>query len=191
MTLGQFLFKYRSYAPIPWVIVMIIFATPTPTSLVAGFLVACAGECLRAWGVMYAGSETRVTGSGVGASRLVTSGPFSHTRNPLYIGNMLIYTGIGIMSYALFPWLQLGALCWFVFQYSLIVRDEEAFLRRQFGAEYEAYVRAVPRFFFRLTRYTPPVVITIDWKAGWHSEQRTIQAFVLASAIVFVLWLIR
>ncbi|MBR9976353.1 MAG: isoprenylcysteine carboxylmethyltransferase family protein [Bacteroidetes bacterium] len=167
---------------------MLVFAQPTLTSLITGFLIAAMGEFLRAAGVFYVGSETRVTGS-VGASRLVTSGPFAFTRNPLYVGNILIYTGVGVMSMALFPWLQLGALLWFVFQYTLIVREEEDFLREKFGKEYEAYCVRVPRFLFRLTPYASWHPVHIDWKAGWHSEARTLQAFGIVILILVIIWL--
>ncbi len=58
--------------------------------MLSGFLVLSSGEFLRAWGVFYVGAETRVTHR-VGASKLVTSGAFGHVRNPLYVGNILIY----------------------------------------------------------------------------------------------------
>lgn len=168
---------------------MIVFAHPTLWSLIIGFVVAAIGETLRAAGVFYVGSETRVTGS-VGASKLVTSGPFSYTRNPLYVGNILIYLGIGIMSLALFPWLQIAALVWFVFQYTLIVKEEESFLRENFGQEYADYCAKVPRFFFRLTPYASWHPVDIDWKAGWHSESRTLQAFAVATLILIIIWLL-
>jgi len=190
VTLSQFLFRNRSYAPLPFLVVMLVFAHPTPASMAAGFAVAALGEFIRAWGVFYAGSETRVTGS-VGASRLVTSGPFGYVRNPLYLGNMLLYTGIGIMSLALFPWLQIGALLWFLFQYTLIVKEEERFLAGEFGEEYERYRSAVPRFHPRLTQYSSEKPIEIDWQAGWHSETRTLQAFGIVTLLLVLLWLVR
>ncbi len=190
MTLSQFLFRNRSYTPLPFLLVMIVFAEPTPISLGVGFVVAALGELLRAWGVFYVGSETRVTGE-VGASRLVTSGPFSHVRNPLYVGNIMLYVGVGVMSMALFPWLQLVAFAWFVFQYTLIVREEERFLAQKFGAEYEAYCKAVPRFLFRPTPWKPSTPGRIDWKAGWHSEARTLQAFATATIILLIIWLVQ
>ena len=101
MTINQFLFRNRSYTPLPFLLVMVVFARPQPWSLVVGFAVALLGEFTRASGVFFVGSETRVTGE-VGASRLVTSGPFARVRNPLYLGNILMYLGIGIMSLALF-----------------------------------------------------------------------------------------
>lgn len=190
MTFNQFLFRNRSYIPIPFLIVMIVFAEPTAYSMIIGFAIAATGEFLRAWGVFHVGSETRVTGE-VGASRLVTSGPFAHVRNPLYVGNILIYVGIGIMSMALFPYLQIVALIWFVFQYTLIVLEEEQFLRQKFGKEYEAYQSAVPRFLFRPTSSYDSGNTTIDWEAGWRSETRTLQAFALVTAMLLLLWFLR
>ena len=80
----QKIFSYRSYTPIPFLIVMVIFANPTLLSLVVGFIIALVGELIRIWGVGYAGSETRTTGP-VGGSKLVTNGPYAYVRNPLYI----------------------------------------------------------------------------------------------------------
>jgi protein-S-isoprenylcysteine O-methyltransferase Ste14 len=190
VTLNQFLFKNRSYTPLPFLLVMAVFAHPTWESMSAGFIVLFTGEFLRAWGVFYVGSETRVTHQ-VGASRLVTTGAFSHTRNPLYVGNILIYTGVGIMSNALFPWLQAAGFVYFIFQYTLIVLEEEKFLRAQFGDEYALYCRNVPRFFFRLTSFKSQTSYTIDWSAGWESETRSLQAIVLIVAILSAIWIFR
>jgi protein-S-isoprenylcysteine O-methyltransferase Ste14 len=190
VTLNQILFKNRSYTPLPFLVLMLVFATPTWESLAIGFVIAAAGEALRAWGVFYAGSETRVTGS-VGASKLVTSGPFAHVRNPLYLGNMTLYMGVGIMSMAFFPWLQLVALAWFIFQYTLIVQEEERFLAGEFGEAYAEYRRNVPRFLFRPTAWRSPRPIPIDWRAGLRSEARTLQAFAFVTVILVVIRLLR
>jgi len=64
------IFKYRSYTPIPFVILMLIFENATVTSLLIGFIISVAGEFIRFWGVSWAGSETRTTG-GVGGTFLV------------------------------------------------------------------------------------------------------------------------
>ena len=169
---------------------MIVFAHPTPASLIAGFAMTALGELFRSWGVMYVGSETRVRQQ-VGASRLITSGPFAHVRNPLYVGNIVIYLGIGAMSFALFPWLQLAALVYFIIQYRLIVREEERFLKEQFGAQYEEYARSVPRFLVRLTPYRSPNPHTIEWSAGWSSEMRTLQAVGAVTLIIIAIYILR
>jgi protein-S-isoprenylcysteine O-methyltransferase Ste14 len=184
-------FNYRSYTPIPFLILMIIFAKPTVASLVVGFVIALFGEYLRFWGVSWAGSETRTTG-GVGGTYLIISGPFAYVRNPLYLGNILIYVGIGIMSIALFPYLQIAALIFFSLQYHFIVLEEEGYLVDEFS-DYDEYCRQVPRFFPRLTPYKnrsveqPP----FSFKAGFRSEQRSLQAFFVVSLAIVIIWIVQ
>jgi protein-S-isoprenylcysteine O-methyltransferase Ste14 len=189
--LATTLFKYRSYTPIPFLVVMLIFQEATPVSLVTGFAVAVIGELIRFWGVSWAGSKTRTT-SEVGGSNLVISGPFAHVRNPLYIGNILIYFGFGIMSFALFPYLQIGALLFFVFQYHFIVKEEENYLRKTYGSYYEDFVKNVPSFLPRLTPYKNPEIVQPGFKPkeGFRSEKRTLQALIFISAILIALWII-
>ena len=113
-------FNYRSYTPIPFLVLVLAFNNANIWSLILGFLVALTGEFIRLWGVSWAGSETRTTG-GVGGTFLITSGPFGHVRNPLYVGNILLYTGFGLMSFALFPYLQVAGFIFFLVQYHFIV----------------------------------------------------------------------
>ena len=185
-------FRWRSYTPIPFLVAMVWFASPTPLSLAVGFALVLAGESIRFWGVSIAGSETRTTGK-VGGTYLITNGPFAHTRNPLYLGNLILYCGIGVMSMALFPWLVLVAAAWFYLQYSLIVSQEEEYLADRFGSEYSDYRRHVGRFWPRWTRYVPPTPPpkTADPSEGFASERRTLQAIGLVSAVIVGLYLYR
>jgi protein-S-isoprenylcysteine O-methyltransferase Ste14 len=157
--------------------------------MAAGAILALLGEFLRFWGVAYAGSLTRVTG-GVGAPEVIVAGPFAHVRNPLYVGNILLYAGVGLMSNALFPWLVAVAVVYFVFQYSQIVVLEEQFLRKTFASSFEDFARSVPRFLPRLTPYRHDAQQhqKPDWAAALRSERRTLQAFGLAVLVLIVLW---
>jgi len=188
----QKLFTLRSYTPIPFLLVMIIFAQPTVITMTLGFCLVVAGEFSRFYGVAYAGSLTRVTGS-VGAPAVIVAGPFSYLRNPLYIGNILTYLGIGIMANALFPWLLLTALFWFSFQYYEIVLAEEEFLEKEFGATYLEFKKHVPRFLPRLVPYRNAAQEhqRPNWKGAVHSERRTFQALGLILLILLVLWYMR
>lgn len=181
------IFEMRSYTPIPFIVVMLVYAEPAVETIVAGFFVALLGEMIRFWGVSIAGSETRTTGV-VGATHLITDGPFGHVRNPLYVGNILMYVGIGIMSNALHPWLTLGALVWFMIQYYLIVTREEEHLRTAFGEEYDRYLLNVPRFLPRLTRYKGDHSFhrDPDFARGFKSETRTLQAFAAVISLVLI-----
>lgn len=186
------IFKYRSYTPIPFVILMLVFENATLTSLTAGFIFALIGELIRFWGVSWAGSETRTTG-GVGGSNLIISGPFAYVRNPLYVGNILMYFGLGIMSFALFPYLQIVAIAFFILQYHLIVGEEEAFLKTKFGEQYKRFLENVPKFFPRLTPYEDEKNIQpkISYAKGFKSEIRTLQAFSIVIILIVVKWYLR
>jgi protein-S-isoprenylcysteine O-methyltransferase Ste14 len=183
------IFKYRSYTPIPFVILMLVFENASVASLIVGFFIALIGELIRFWGVSWAGSETRTTG-GVGGTYLVISGPFAHVRNPLYVGNILMYLGLGIMSMALFPYLQIVAILFFIVQYDFIVKEEEGFLEKKFGSDYQKFLQNVPRFFPRLTKYKDDSIPQPDYKisAGLKSETRTLQAFGTTVLLIVIKW---
>ena len=185
-------FNYRSYTPIPFLILMLIFQQSTPLTLIIGFAVALIGELIRFWGVSWAGSETRTTG-GVGGTFLIISGPFAYVRNPLYVGNILLYLGLGIMSFALFPYLQFVAIIFFLIQYYFIVSEEEKYLLEKFKDDYKDYRKNVPAFFPRLFPYKNSNIVQPprNPKAGFRSEQRSLQAFIGISVLLIILWLIR
>lgn len=77
-----------------------------------------------------------------GKKILVKSGPFSVTRNPIYVGALLTFfgTAVALKSY--------GVLIGFYYIYHIIeiVRKEELLLEKQFGMEFVAYKSKVPRF---------------------------------------------
>lgn len=185
------IFKNRSYTPIPFLILMLIFQKVSMLSLIIGLPIALLGTFFRFWGISYAGSETRTTGT-VGGTYLIISGAFAYVRNPLYLGNILMYLGIGIMSMALFPYLQIAALFFFYWQYSIIIGEEEKFLKQKFGEQFEEYISAVPRFIPRFTPYKnknveqPPLNI----KGAVKSEIRTWQAFISVIILLLVIYLV-
>lgn len=170
----------------------LVFENANPISLVVGFLIAVVGELIRFWGVSWAGSETRTTG-GVGGSNLIISGPFAYVRNPLYVGNILMYFGLGVMSLALFPYLQIVAITFFILQYQLIVGEEESFLKTKFGDQYKRFLENVPKFFPRLTPYKDEKNIQpkVSYAKGFKSEIRTLQAFSIVVVLIIIKWYLR
>jgi protein-S-isoprenylcysteine O-methyltransferase Ste14 len=189
--LAKLLFKYRSYTPIPFVIVMLVFQKANLISILLGLAMVLIGEAFRFWGVAYAGSETRTT-SGVGGSHLVISGAFAYLRNPLYLGNILIYVGIGVMSMALFPYLQVIAFLFFFFQYRLIISEEEEYLYNTYGKQFEEYRENVPRLIPSIKPYNSADVTQppLNIKAGLRSERRTFQAMVVISSLIIIQYLV-
>ncbi len=81
-------------------------------------------------------------------SELTVTGPYAHTRNPLYLGSMLIAFGFALAAWNVVIFVALAAL--FAAIYIPTIQGEEAFLRATFPA-FEGYTRSVPRLFPRLT----------------------------------------
>lgn len=79
---------------------------------------------------------------------LATSGPYAYTRNPLYLGSLLI--GVGFAVAARNWWVGAALVVMFVAIYVPVIRGEESFLRTKFP-EFEEYARQVPRMFPRIT----------------------------------------
>ena len=107
-------------------------ARPTPLSLIAGSLIAFAGLALRALASGHIAKNEQVT----------DTGPYAATRNPLYLGSMLLAAGFGIA--ALSGWIVFAMAVMFVAIYVPVIRSEEAYLRSRFPA-YGDYARRVPR----------------------------------------------
>jgi len=182
-------FRHRGLTPIPFLLLAVVFANPVLWGLVAGFLLIYAGELLRFWAVSVAGGETRTTRAPYG-SHLVTGGPFAYLRNPIYAGNLLIYTGVGIMSMALFPWLLLAGILCFVLQYVLIISYEEDFLKDRFGDEYRSYTARVRRFIPRLARDTSAHAAA-NTAVGLGSEKRSLQAEAFVVVLLIGIYMVR
>ena len=79
---------------------------------------------------------------------LATSGPYAYTRNPLYLGSLLI--GIGFAIAARSWWIGVVLVLMFFAIYLPVIRSEEAFLREKFP-EFDAYAKSVPRMLPRIT----------------------------------------
>ncbi len=122
-------------------IVFLVFARPEPTVLVIGGIIAAVGILIRAW----ASGHIRKN------QNLAVSGPYSFTRNPLYLGSFVL--GVGFTIAAGVWWLALIFIALFLGIYLPVMRVESGDLTKLFGAEYEEYARRVPLFFPRPTTY--------------------------------------
>lgn len=126
--------------------VFLVLARPRPLTLAAGGAVALVGLMIRAW----AAGHIRKN------AELATSGPYAHTRNPLYLGSLVMGLGftvaaagtwwLFVLFAALFAALFLGI-------YLPVMRVESATLAELFGDDFRAYAREVPLLFPRPTPY--------------------------------------
>ena len=146
----NFFFKYRGYLPIPLAILVIIQSDISLGLAIPGGALILLGETIRLLGVRAAGGRTRTRK--VGAKTLCTWGPYAYVRNPLYIGNFFIYTGMILFAggkYILL--LLLIGVAYIFLQYHLIIKLEEETLERIFREDYIEYRNNVPRVIPRLT----------------------------------------
>ena len=147
---------------------------------VAGLLVCLAGQTLRALTIGYDYIKRGGKQQQIWAGRLVTGGGFSHTRNPLYLGNILIFSGIVLIFSS--PAALLIGLPAVLFIYDCIIAAEERFLRDKFGAEYEDYAQNVRRLWPNWHGF----FISIDglvfrWRRVVNKEYGTTFAWILAA----------
>jgi len=94
---------------------------------------------------------------------LAVTGPYAYTRNPLYLGSLLIGVGFGVAARSW--WVGVALIVMFFAIYIPVIRDEETFLRQKFP-EFEDYARRVPRMFPRITAHSP----TNDEPAGFSTD---------------------
>ena len=186
MDIRTAVFASRSYTPIPLLIAVLIMADPGPMSFLTGGILVLIGESIRLWAVGYAGSATRTRH--VGAPSLITNGPYGRVRNPLYVGNFVLSLGLCVMAWAWMPYMIGIFVAAFGIQYGLIVSLEEESLRKIFGAPYEAYLVAVPRFLPRFTEYSAGQPARYDICAALRSERRTFQSTAVVVAAIAARW---
>ena len=121
-------------------IVFVLLAHPTRTSLIAGALVMLPGLALRGLASGHVQKDKQLT----------TSGPYAYTRNPLYLGSLMLAAGFAIAARSW--WIVAVMLLMFAVIYVPVIAGEERYLRQTFP-DYDDYARYVPRILPRLTPY--------------------------------------
>ncbi|MEO7446066.1 MAG: isoprenylcysteine carboxylmethyltransferase family protein [Ferruginibacter sp.] len=153
--IGNFFFKYRNQL---FIILYAALFIPSPPifresvfgsyyyliPIIAGLIITITGQAIRGItiGLAYivrGGKDKKVYAEG-----LVTEGIFRHCRNPLYVGNILMLVGVGILSNSLIYLLVFIPL--FLFIYQAIVLAEENFLKGKFGEAFNDYCSRVNRW---------------------------------------------
>jgi protein-S-isoprenylcysteine O-methyltransferase Ste14 len=146
----------RIRVPLGFLFAVLYFwlARPTWRSLMVGAVVVVPGLLIRA----LASGHVRKNES------LATTGPYAYTRNPLYLGSLLM--GLGFCVAARSWWVGVALVVMFVAIYLPVIRDEEAFLRGRFP-EFEEYAKRVPPM---LPRLRPQSGDVNDGPAGFSWE---------------------
>lgn len=164
---GGWLFRWRSYILLGFA-PLILMAITQPEPIEARFgktvdslyeaaclVLAFLGLAIRAYvvGHVPAGTSGRNT-KGQVAETLNTSGLYSLTRNPLYLGNAIIYMAVAFFTQNI--WFAALMFMFLIVYLERIIATEEAFLTTKFGDSYRNWAAEVPTFFPRLTGWRPP-----------------------------------
>ena len=181
LTIGRLLFRLRSLTAIPFILLVIYFSRPTFTSALVGGVPLILGELLRMWAVGYAGGATRSRTLGA-ASDLVTTGPYAHVRNPLYLGNLLLSLGVCIIANVY--WMIIVLFVGYFIQYLPIIASEEAYLRKACGTTYQTYFTAVPRFIPRFRIYANASAHKFSFSRALKAEKRTLTAIACVIGLI-------
>ena len=113
--------------------------------------------------------------------QLTTSGPYAYTRNPLYLGSLMMATGFAIAARSW--WVVAIMLLTFALIYVPVIAGEERYLRQTFP-EYEEYARRVPRMFPRLTPFGTQ---QSAYSSARYWKHREYQASIGCAAILAIL----
>ena len=144
--LGGWLFRHRTTIPLPVAVAILtlrVGESPQSSALVAaGVALTLAGELLRLWGVQHIGAISRTRSDRLGP--LVGTGPFAIVRNPLYVGNIVLWAGFAVAARLL--WLVPVIVGLLGLEYHAIVRWEERLLEERLGEAYRDYAGRVPRW---------------------------------------------
>jgi protein-S-isoprenylcysteine O-methyltransferase Ste14 len=167
--------RYR--VPAGWAVGVLVFALaqPTPRSLLLGLPLAVLGEAVRIW----------ASGHIEKTKRLATGGPYAHSRNPLYVGSLLLALGVAVACAS--PWVVLAVAAYFLAFYPSVMREEAEFLAGKFPGEHAAWASAVPLFW---PRPTPggPRSSRFEWaRVSLNREWRTAAALPLLAGLLLAL----
>jgi protein-S-isoprenylcysteine O-methyltransferase Ste14 len=156
IAIGNFFFRYRNLL---FIFLYVLLFIPSPQMFsenlfgtsywifpfVLGLLITVTGQVTRGATIGLAYIIRGGRDKKVYAEELVTTGIFSHCRNPLYVGNILMLLGVGILANSMIY--VFVAMPLFLFIYQAIVLAEENFLRGKFGSSFDEYCRRVNRSF--------------------------------------------
>ncbi len=124
-----------------FVAALVALSQPTPALLLIGGILVLIGEAIRLWSA----------GHLVKSVKLITSGPYAYSQNPLYLGRLFILTGLGLA--ARMEWhlnliaLGIGYVIFFFYYMPRKLRVEGDRLATLHGAAFDAYRKEVPILF--------------------------------------------
>ncbi len=159
--IGDFLFRYRSFTPIPLIVIVLFFFKPfnfgaeiNLLMTITGIIISFTGELIRVFSVGFSYFGTSGRENYLRAENLNISGIYSIVRNPLYIGNVLMFSGL-LIVYLNFYALTLF-ISFLILQYYFIIQSEENYLRGIYKEAYTVYCKNTNSILPKFSKFIKP-----------------------------------
>lgn len=176
---ASFIARNRVRFSYPLAVVVLLFARPTPRSILLGAFAGVLGLWIRAYAAGFLDKQRTLT----------VTGPYARTRNPLYFGSAILTIGAVVAMHSRISAAVLGV--YFVAVYGVVMRREEQELRAQHSAAFDEYARTVPLFFPRLTGANPAGAGSGRFSWAQYQKNHEYQAaigFALLLVLLCLLW---
>jgi protein-S-isoprenylcysteine O-methyltransferase Ste14 len=192
---GEYFFQWRSYLPLVMAVLFILALVQFRFSFAdrrldlawdAGCLaIALLGQGFRFFTVGFVprGTSGRNTRGQV-ADALNTTGTYAMVRNPLYLGNFIIWFGLSLFMKSL--WFTTIITLFFAIFYERIIFREEAFLREKFGDSFLQWAEKTPAMMPRFRNWQPPS-LPFSFKSALNREYGTFFAIIATFTVLEVL----
>ena len=139
-------------------------------------LIAVLGRC---WCMLYLGGHK--------GSSLISQGPYSISRNPLYLFSLCAVTGMGALSGSLLLGPVLALFVYAVF--NNVIDEEQVLLHKVFGQDYQAYCQRVPRLVPRLSLWNSPTELKISLTGLARTLRDALPYFLIWPVFALTQWL--
>lgn len=163
-------------------VVVLWLARPTLRSILAGAAIGAVGLAIRAYAAGFLHKQEVLT----------VSGPYAHTRNPLYFGSSILALGAAVAVHSL--WAGLLMVAYFAVVYSVVMRREETELRDKHTTTFDGYAKSVPLFFpqFRASRELEGGGASFSFaQYKRNREYRAAAGFFLLLLVLVIIWCLR
>lgn len=154
----------------------LVFARPLPETLIIGAAIAVIGLAIRAWSAGHIRKNLE----------LATTGPYAHTRNPLYLGSFIM--GLGCVAAAGVWWLAIIFVILFCAIYFPVMSAESDELIDTFGNDFKLYSENVPLFFPRFSAYKNSHLSGNEFDANLYLKYREYRAALGLVLVWCILW---
>jgi protein-S-isoprenylcysteine O-methyltransferase Ste14 len=184
---GQFLFKFRSFTPLPLMAAVFIFFRPysygaiDPYLIWGGLAISFLGEFIRVMAVGFAYTGTSGRENYLRADDLNRTGIYSIVRNPLYIGNVLMFSGL-LIVFANW-WALLFFNIFLITQYYFIILSEENYLKQKYGDSFNDYCKTINRVIPTFNSYQKPA-LPFDGRKVFFKENDSVFNMLMVFVII-------